>query len=372
MFLLCRPNCEPTAHAELYFAKPRKTQMEYERHAGGRHNFIAIRPGQTVSHDVYLHHRYHVISGPAFVHARWDVVQERDEELCIIGRPSALIPITIETPSAANTARSVDNLRANLRKANNSESELEFTTNCLQFLEHREFLSLALEMLETPDNPIPGSLIDSLILLGNNDAHLKSLILQHLTSKSTLGVMGFFSSRSVGEPFFEKSHLDLLSKHREPMVRSLYYHLFPDRCSREWITQLMADMCRPRCPAEKDVEQIVALLDSPSFAIREANTKKLLECDESLIPALTECLERRASAEVELRLRSVIQAIQSRGIDLLDERVIFYLGNDYNAQAELILSDLAQNAPIAIVRKRAGAELDKNKTRKEDKRSGGK
>ena len=108
------------------------------------------------------------------------------------------------------------------------------------------------------------------------------------------------------------------------------------------------------------MDQLIADLDSPQFAVRSAASKSLRRSFFDAEPALREALQKRPSLEARQRLESILATpfdepsealAQLRALEALE-----YIGNP---DAKQLIEKLATGAPRARLTQEAKASLER-------------
>jgi WD40 repeat protein len=113
-------------------------------------------------------------------------------------------------------------------------------------------------------------------------------------------------------------------------------------------------------PDEKRVQQLVAALDNPQFAVRRSATEKLENLGPAAEQALRDCLERRPSLETRQRAERLLAMIEGsienpalrRGLRLVE--VLEHIGTP---AAKEVVSALAERALVARLQEEAKRTL---------------
>jgi hypothetical protein len=125
----------------------------------------------------------------------------------------------------------------------------------------------------------------------------------------------------------------------------------------------LRDRLRPVAKIDiKEVEQLVADLDSDNFVLRDRATRELEHLGELATPALRKALERRPTPEVRRRLLALLETLEgpvSSAEQLRPLRAVEVLEHIGNAEARQVLEQLARGAPEARLTQEARASLQR-------------
>jgi WD40 repeat protein len=132
----------------------------------------------------------------------------------------------------------------------------------------------------------------------------------------------------------------------------------PER-SAPFLTQHLRPVLKP---GQRELAQLIALLDDDRFEARERASVELARLGQAVEPALRQILEGRPTPEVRLRVTALLQGLDRVELppyELRDVRAIGVLEQAGTPEARRILTNLAGGTPKARLTREAKAAIER-------------